>query len=53
MQLTLTALEPFIANLPEPQKERIRVETARRIFAEQRDGSSAAVTAASEDEAEE
>lgn len=53
VQLTLTALEPFIANLPEPQKERIRVETARRIFAEQRDGSSAAVTAASEDEAEE
>lgn len=53
VQLTLTALEPFIANLPEPQKERIRVETARRIFAEQRDGSPTTVTSAPEDEAEE
>lgn len=39
VQLTLTALEPFIANLPEEQKERIRVDTARRIFTEQRDTS--------------
>lgn len=46
VQLTLTALEPFIANLPEPQKERIRVETARRIFAEQRDGSPTTVISA-------
>lgn len=38
VQLTLTALEPFIANLPEKQKELIRVETARRIFAEQHHG---------------
>lgn len=53
VQLTLTALEPFIANLPEPQKERIRVETARRIFAEHRDGSPTTVTSAPEDEAEE
>lgn len=52
VQLTLTALEPFIANLPEKQKERIRVETARRIFAEQRDGSQAADAVAPEDEAE-
>lgn len=52
VQLTLTALEPFIANLPEKQKERIRVETARRIFAEQRDGSQAAGAVAPEDEAE-
>lgn len=52
VQLTLTALEPFIANLPEPQKERIRVETARRIFAEQRDGSPTTVTSAPEGEAE-
>ncbi|GAA1633740.1 hypothetical protein GCM10009700_21160 [Brevibacterium sanguinis] len=37
VQLTLTALEPFIANLPPEQKELIRVETARRIFAEQKD----------------
>ncbi|UPK74129.1 hypothetical protein MU582_17055 [Nocardioidaceae bacterium SCSIO 66511] len=44
MQLTLTALEHFIANLPEEQEERIRVETARRIFAEQREGSSTTVT---------
>lgn len=51
VQLTLTALEPFIANLPEPQKERIRVETARRIFAEQRAGSSAVVAATLDDEA--
>lgn len=34
VQLTLTALEPFIANLPEKQKEQIRADTARRIFAE-------------------
>lgn len=52
VQLTLTALEPFIANLPEKQKERIRVETARRIFAEQRGGSPAAGAVAPEDEAE-
>ncbi|MGW8438820.1 hypothetical protein ACWGKS_27040 [Nocardiopsis sp. NPDC055879] len=52
VQLTLTALEPFIVNLPEPQKERIRVETARRIFAEQRNESPTIVTSASEDEAE-
>lgn len=52
VQLTLTALEPFIANLPEKQKERIRVETARRIFAEQRDGSQATGAVAPEDEAE-
>lgn len=52
VQLTLTALEPFIANLPEKQKERIRVETARRIFAEQRDGSPAANAVAPEYEAE-
>lgn len=52
VQLTLTALEPFIANLPEPQKERIRVETARRIFAEQRDGSPTTITSAPEDEME-
>lgn len=44
VQLTLTALEHFIANLPEEQEERIRVETARRIFAEQREGSSTTVT---------
>lgn len=52
VQLTLTALEPFIANLPEKQKERIRVETARRIFAEQRDGYQAPGAVAPEDEAE-
>ena len=52
VQLTLTALEPFIANLPELQKQRIRVETARRIFAEQRDGLSAAATVGPQDEAE-
>lgn len=38
VQLTLTALEPFIANLPEAQKELIRIETARGIFTEQRTG---------------
>lgn len=32
-QLTLTALEPFIANLPEEQKRKIRYETAQRLFA--------------------
>lgn len=52
VQMTLTALEPFIANLPEPQKERIRVETARRIFAEQRHGLPAAVAVGPQDEAE-
>lgn len=52
VQLTFTALEPFIANLPEKQKERIRVETARRIFAEQRDGSPAADAVAPGYEAE-
>ncbi|WP_146000575.1 hypothetical protein [Brevibacterium ihuae] len=51
VQLTLTVLEPFIANLPEKQKERIRVETVRRIFAEQRDGSPVAGGVAREDEA--
>ncbi|MBG6083814.1 hypothetical protein [Zhihengliuella flava] len=34
VELTLTALEPFIVNLPETQQERIRVETAQRIFAQ-------------------
>ncbi|MFC0673166.1 hypothetical protein [Brachybacterium hainanense] len=33
IQLTLTAIEPFIATLPGKQKEQIRVETARKIFA--------------------
>lgn len=51
VQLALTALEPFIGNLPEKQKERIRVETARRIFPEQRDGSPAADAVAPEYEA--
>lgn len=32
IQLTLTALDPFIANLPEEQKEKIRVDVARSLF---------------------
>lgn len=35
VQLTLTALEPFIARLPPDEKKLVRLETARRIFAEQ------------------
>lgn len=50
VQLTLTALEPFIANLPPNQQERIRVETARRIFAEQRDVSTAPIALGPEDD---
>lgn len=33
VQLTLTALEPFIANLPDDENRTVRLETARRIFA--------------------
>lgn len=36
-QLTLTALEPFIANMPEAQKKHVRFETARRIFSRKED----------------
>lgn len=32
-ELTLNALEPFIANLPEHQKQQVRYETARALFA--------------------
>lgn len=50
VQLTLTALEPFIAKLPPKQQERIRVETARRIFSEQRDASTAPISLGGADE---
>lgn len=32
-ELTLNALEPFIANLPDTQQEQIRYDTARALFA--------------------
>ncbi|GAA4513838.1 coiled-coil domain-containing protein [Brevibacterium yomogidense] len=48
VQLTLTALEPFIANLPAKQQELIRVETAQSIFAPQRGGDKKTVPGARE-----
>lgn len=42
VQLTLTALEPFIVHLPPEQQERIRVDTALGIFAQRTNESPAA-----------
>ncbi|WP_306512171.1 hypothetical protein [Janibacter hoylei] len=52
VQLTLTALEPFIANLPPEDKKVVRLETARRLFAVQQ-GDSPKIASASEVKARE
>lgn len=52
VQLTLTALEPFIANLPADEKKLVRLETARRIFAEHRDGTTKATATAADAKAD-
>ncbi|MGV8912832.1 MAG: hypothetical protein ACOH14_09490 [Rhodoglobus sp.] len=43
VQLTLTALEPFIANLPTEEKRIIRMDTARELFTKQRGRGSQAI----------